>query len=483
MDRRIYPNLTTLGIRVNEAAQEIIFRSVTAGVEGSEELILTLRTEPLRCEIHRREVSSMLQQSKRPYDAQLAEGAWPMCIRGSVAKWSRVQADALMMSRRSTLQNASLKEPSESTEYPWRKSIPAEELTTDSVPLPVGPIAMWEAAMITSYDMMMIEFTSDKASWNILQRTRHTSVARMFVRDQPQSVRFMIIVSDPLNLSQRLVIKVIREVTDTIHLICSPQAPLEMFLMTPLLPRPKKKPLIGQTHADRANVGKIDKPNAEIVASRDDKSDIAKGTKSQINDVAKTEREKAVEAKTDAVAENKTGGVPQECDSKTNAERSTGAPQQQTQQSQQPSSSTTDAGTSAQRTAEQVVDAPVATGAGVQRTVEQIIDVPDDAEEQAQQRPVEQIVSVATETTIQATATLDRAELDVTQQVTPRVQSKAAPKAAPKFECSLRRSTRLECERVRYQEQAKRRFKRARERSAASSARRAPFRRSGFSGP
>ena len=132
---------------------------------------------------------------------------------------------------------------------------------------------------------------------------------------------------------------------------------------------------------------------------------------------------------------------------------------------------------------EQVVDAPVATGAGVQRTVEQIIDVPDDAEEQAQQRPVEQIVSVATETTIQATATLDRAELDVTQQVTPRVQAKAAPKAAPMFECSLRRSTRLECERVRYQEQAKWRFKRARERSAASSARRAPFRRSGFSGP
>ena len=175
----------------------------------------------------------------------------------------------------------------------------------------------------------------------------------------------MIIVSDALNLSQRLVIKMIREVTDTIHLICSPQAPLEMVLMTPLLPRPKKKPLIGQTHADRANVGKIDKPNAEIVASRDDKSDIAKGTKSQINDVAKTERDKAVEAKTDVVAENKTGGVPQECDSKTNAERSTEAPQQQTQQSQQPSSSTCDAGTSAQRTAEQVVDAPVATGAGV----------------------------------------------------------------------------------------------------------------------
>ena len=106
---------------------------------------------------------------------------------------------------------------------------------------------------------------------------------------------------------------------------------------------------------------------------------------------------------------------------------------------------------------------PVETGAGVQRTVEQVIDVLDDAEEQAQQRTVEQIVSVATETTEAATTTpLDKAELDVTQHVTQRVQAKAAPK----FECSLRRGIRLELERVRYQEQAKRRFKRARERSA-----------------
>ena len=231
-----------------------------SGVKGSEERILTLRTEPLRGKIHRREVFSILQQSQCPHDAQRAE-AWPKLIRGSVAKWSRVQADPLTMSRRSTLQNASLKEPSQSTEYPWRKSIPAEELTTDSVPLPVGPIAMWQAATITSCDMMMFEFTSDKASWNILQRTKHTSVAKMFVRDQPQSVRFMIIASDPLNLSQREVIKVTREVTVTTPLICSPQAPLEIVLMKPRLPRPKKKPLIGQTHADLANVGKIDKPS------------------------------------------------------------------------------------------------------------------------------------------------------------------------------------------------------------------------------
>ena len=82
-----------------------------------------------------------------------------------------------------------------------------------------------------------------------------------------------------------------------------------------------------------------------------------------INDVAKIERDKAAEAKTDVVAESKTGEVPQECGSETNVEQSTEAPQQ-TQPSQQPSSGTYDPGTSGQRTAEQVVDVPVATEAG-----------------------------------------------------------------------------------------------------------------------
>ena len=72
---------------------------------------------------------------------------------------------------------------------------------------------------------------------------------------------------------------------------------------------------------------------AEIVALRGDKSDIVKGTESQINDVAKIERDKAAEAQTHVVAESKTGKVPQKCCSETNVERSTEAPKQ-TQQSQ-----------------------------------------------------------------------------------------------------------------------------------------------------
>ena len=37
VDRRIYPKQVTLSIRVSEAAQNIILRSVTAGVNGSDD--------------------------------------------------------------------------------------------------------------------------------------------------------------------------------------------------------------------------------------------------------------------------------------------------------------------------------------------------------------------------------------------------------------------------------------------------------------
>ena len=110
---------------------------------------------------------------------------------------------------------------------------------------------------------------------------------------------------------------------------------------------------------------------------------------------------------------------------------------------------------SQQRTAEHVVDEPDGAGESVQqRTVEQVIDVPDDAGG-AQQRTVEQIVSVATETTEEATTTLNRAGLDVTQRV---IRAKAAPKILA--ECSLSEAVPLELDRVRYEQQAQRLFKR-----------------------
>ena len=129
--------------------------------------------------------------------------------------------------------------------------------------------------------------------------------------------------------------------------------------------------------ASTARVDNVDETNAETVKSKDDEGDIAKRTESQIDDVAKIERDKASKAKTDAVAKNKNGEVPQECASKAVVEQSTEAPQQQQRQSQQLHSDTDGAPDcdSAQRVQ--------------QRTVEQVVDVPDDAGREAQQRTVE----------------------------------------------------------------------------------------------
>ena len=67
----------------------------------------------------------------------------------------------------------------------------------------------------------------------------------------------MVIVTDPLNVSTREVMKVSREVTEIRPLICASQAPLEMVLLKLLTPAPEKKPLFGKTQDERA---KVDKP-------------------------------------------------------------------------------------------------------------------------------------------------------------------------------------------------------------------------------
>ena len=431
-------------------------------------------------------------------------------------------------------------------ECPWTTPIPKEEQETESVSLPAGPIGLWRSVMITSYDLMLVEFTSDGTSWTITQRSKHYSVSRMFLREKPQVVGFMIFVT-------RGVIKVSREVTDATLLMCAAQAPLEMVLSKPLKPTAQhaKKPLIDEavkkTHDVRAKVDEIDKnrsheaynaqvnvvdmTNAEIFESKDDKGEIAKGTeskvddvakiecvmpdhcqnesskmwrhriqsctsplphlpsthtppppldrpttiepkstrstrrtlrsssqkttratrwrkvpKSQIDDVAKIERDKASEAETDAVAENKNGEVHQECDSKSDVEQATEAPQQR--QPQQLSSATVGA---PDRDAAQYVQ---------QRTVEQVVDVPDDAGTEAPQRTVEPVVEAVDETT--ATNPLDREPLDETQ----RVERSAVRAKAAAREGSLSRAVRLELERVRYEQAAQRRYKRARARSS-----------------
>ena len=294
MDWRIHLKLQH-NIRVNEAAQEITLRSVKGDVEGIKERILSLRAEPLRCEIHRRKVSSMLEQSKR-LSAQRQHEAAQGLSREMDQCADRSTHDESFFN----MQNVSLKERDEDEEYPWRKPIPIEEFEVESKALPVGPITLWQAAMITKYDLMMIEFSRDERSWIILQRSKRYSVSRRFLREKLESVKFMVIVTDPRNVSSREIIKVSRDVTEALPLKCLARAPLELvpfqLIKSPVLPTPRreKKPLIvetvesekdevvGHDHDDRAKVDEIDKnrgneassskTNADVVESKNDRS-------------------------------------------------------------------------------------------------------------------------------------------------------------------------------------------------------------------
>ena len=80
--------------------------------------------------------------------------------------------------------------------------------------------------MTMKYDLMLIEFSRDGANWTILQRSKHFSASSMFLREKPESVRFMIIVTGPRNESTREIIKVIRDVTEAIPLSYLARAPI-----------------------------------------------------------------------------------------------------------------------------------------------------------------------------------------------------------------------------------------------------------------
>ena len=149
-------------------------------------------------------------------------------------------------------QNASLNEPSDNAENPWRKSIP-ERGTDDRI----GTASRGSNRDVASSGDHELRHDDDRVhKWQsgLEHPPADRSMSWLRIRSceiQSQSVRFMIIVSDPLNLSQREVIKVTREVTETTPLICSPQAPVDMVLMKPLLPRPKKKPLMSAKLTNR----------------------------------------------------------------------------------------------------------------------------------------------------------------------------------------------------------------------------------------
>merc|ERR1712176_1748409 len=66
--RRISDNrVVTQHVRLNEGAQEILFRTVKNGEESNDECVLALRTEPLRCEFHCRSAKDEMRVlSKEP---------------------------------------------------------------------------------------------------------------------------------------------------------------------------------------------------------------------------------------------------------------------------------------------------------------------------------------------------------------------------------------------------------------------------------
>ena len=173
----------------------------------------------------------MPPQSKRVHEAESSSSASaPKRIRGSAANWGRggFEADPVMNSNCFTWQNASLEEPDEDNEqYPWRMPTPVDSEPAPT-PVSVGPIALWRAAMITKYELLMIEFDRDGKNWTIItQRSKRYSVTRMVLRDRPQSVKFMLIVTEPPNVSTRETIRISREFKEVTALSYGARAPIE----------------------------------------------------------------------------------------------------------------------------------------------------------------------------------------------------------------------------------------------------------------
>ena len=111
----------------------------------------------------------------------------------------------------------------------------------------------------------------------------------MFLREKLESVRFMIIVTDPRTVSTRE-INVSREVTGATPLTCSARALLEMVQSKAIGPTPQstRRPLIVEVaDAERDT-------NAVVLESKDDKIDtVAKGDESKDGNVAKSESDEA----------------------------------------------------------------------------------------------------------------------------------------------------------------------------------------------
>ena len=165
----------------------------------------------------------------------------PKRIHGSAGR-AGFEAGLVMNSHCFTWQNASLKEPDEDNKrYLWRMPTPVESEPM-TAPSPVGPIALWRAAMVTKYDLMIIEFDRDGKNWTITQRNKHYSVTRMILRDRPQNAKFMLVVTEPPNVSTREVIEISNEFTEVTALSYGARALIELVPLQGWLKRVKSNP-------------------------------------------------------------------------------------------------------------------------------------------------------------------------------------------------------------------------------------------------
>ena len=95
--------------------------------------------------------------------------------------------------------------------------------------------------MITKFDVMMIESDRAGKNWTITQRCKHYSVTRMILCDQPRSVKFMLIVTEPPNVSAREIIRISRELTEAL-LSYGARAPIELVPRLEWLKHRKSNP-------------------------------------------------------------------------------------------------------------------------------------------------------------------------------------------------------------------------------------------------
>ena len=176
--------------------------------------------------------------------------------------------------------------------------------------------------------------------WTITQRSKHYSVTRMILRDRSQSVKFMLVVTEPPNVSTREIIKISRELTEVTALSYGARAPIELVLPTP---RRLNKTLIVETGENGKEVDVFNAYDEVIViaenqineassSSSRDKVDVIGKTETsnvRVDEVDPNQCGETSEVTSNVIPEVNNEEVPQECVSTADVKQMTKTPEQQ----------------------------------------------------------------------------------------------------------------------------------------------------------